>query len=205
MTIKKQRGTVIAFDSRRTTRTLVHREKPIACKLYAFPLKRGKNRRPGINGNAFAFPPLLNPSARDIQIDRHRGERVPTVKNVVQGSHALQHAPDDLSGQEPPMIPMTVSAPARTISPMGRATTPVQFRAAMAKRLMSARIMAGFETKKQAADALQIGLDRYEKWESGRTPVPAQYVGAICELFNIDANYLFGVAQPVAQRRVSSG
>lgn len=71
----------------------------------------------------------------------------------------------------------------------------------MAKRLMSARIMAGFETKKQAADALKIGLDRYEKWESGRTPVPAQYVGAICELFNIDANYLFGVAQPVAQRR----
>lgn len=87
---------------------------------------------------------------------------------------------------------------------MGRATTPVKFRAEMAKRLMSARIMAGFETKRQAADALQIGLDRYEKWESGRTPVPAQYVGAICELFSIDANYLFGVGQPLAQRKAVS-
>ena len=84
---------------------------------------------------------------------------------------------------------------------MGRATTPVKFRAEMAKRLMSARVMAGFETKRQAADALQIGLDRYEKWESGRTPVPAQYVGPICDLFNIDANYLFGVSQIAAARK----
>lgn len=100
------------------------------------------------------------------------------------------------------MIPMTAAAPRPTISPMGRATTPVKFRAEMAKRLMSARIVAGYETKKQAADALRIGLDRYEKWESGRTPVPAQYVAAICDLFNVDANYLFGVAPAESARKV---
>jgi hypothetical protein len=99
------------------------------------------------------------------------------------------------------MIPMTADASGPTISPMGRATTPVRFRAEMAKRLTSARVVAGFATKKQAADALQIGLDRYEKWESGRTPVPAQYVGPICELFNVDANYLFGVSTAAAVRK----
>lgn len=98
------------------------------------------------------------------------------------------------------MIPMTKVTPIRTISPMGRGTTPVRFRAEMAKRLMSARIVAGFTTKKAAADALGIGLDRYEKWESGRTPIPAQYVGPICSLYGIDANYLYDIeARPRAR------
>lgn len=99
------------------------------------------------------------------------------------------------------MIPMTAKTSDRTISPMGRSTTPVKFRAEMAKRLSSARVVAGYSTKKEAADALQIGLDRYEKWESGRTPVPAQYVGPICELFHIDANYLFGVQSTAVTRK----
>lgn len=182
----------------------MHREQPIACQLYAFPLKGRNQRRPRIRRDALARLPLFDGVSSSANIGRHGRERVPLVKNVVKRAHVRQYAPDGLSDQEPPMIPMTVSSAPRTISPMGRATTPVKFRAEMAKRLMSARIMAGYETKKQAADALQIGLDRYEKWESGRTPVPAQYVGPICELFNIDANYLFGVAQPAVQRRVSS-
>jgi hypothetical protein len=179
----------------------MHGEKPIACQLYAFPLKRGKKRRPGINGNALALPPLLNRVTSAANIGSHRRERGPALEHVVDRSHAPQHAPDELSGQEPPMIPMTKIAPNRTISPMGRATTPVKFRAEMAKRLSAARVVAGYTTKKEAAIALQIGLDRYEKWESGRTPVPAQYVGPICELFHIDANYLFGVQTSIATRK----
>lgn len=62
----------------------------------------------------------------------------------------------------------------------------------MAKRLRSARVVGGYSTQKQAADALQIGLDRYEKWESGRTPIPAQYIGPICQLYGVDPNYLYG-------------
>lgn len=76
---------------------------------------------------------------------------------------------------------------------MGRGTTPVRFRDDLAQRLKSARVVAGYETQLMAAQALGVGLDRYRKWESGRTPVPAQYVPAVCELFHIDANYLFGV------------
>lgn len=201
MTTKKQRGIVIALDSRRTTDTIVHREQPIACQFLTFPAKRLDKRRPCIRRDTLALFPLLDSISGPPNIGGHRRERVPRLKDIINRSHALQHAPDDLSGQGPLMIPMTKAPPNRTISPMGRATTPVRFRAEMAKRLMSARIMAGFETKKQAADALQIGLDRYEKWESGRTPVPPQYVGPVCQLFGIDANYLFGIAQPMASRK----
>jgi hypothetical protein len=201
----KQRGTVIEIDSRRTTRTLMHQEKAIACQLYAFPLKRSKNRRPGVNGNALALPPLLDRVPRSANIGGHRGKRRPALEHIINGAHAAEYAPDGLSDQGPTMIPMTKIVPDRTISPMGRSTTPVKFRAEMAKRLMSARVVAGYTTKKEAADALQIGLDRYEKWESGRTPVPAQYVGPICELFHIDANYLFGVqTSAVSTRKIAN-
>lgn len=200
-----QRGNVIDLDLRRTTRALVHKKETIDCQLFAFPLKRRNNRRPRVLRNALALPPLLDGVLSTADIGGHLRERVPAVKNVVKGAHALEYAPDGLSDQEPPMIPMTQTPPNRTICPMGRSTTPVKFRAEMAKRLMSARVVAGFTTKKEAADALQIGLDRYEKWESGRTPVPAQYVGPICELFNIDANYLFGVqANSVTSRKAAS-
>lgn len=196
---------MIAFELRRTTRTLVHREEPVACQLYAFPLKRGKQRRPGVNRNALAFAPLLDRVTGPANVGSHRRERRPPFEDIVNSAHAPECAPDELSGQEPPMIPMTRNPPNRTICPMGRSTTPVKFRAEMAKRLMSARVVAGYSTKKEAADALQIGLDRYEKWESGRTPVPAQYVGPICDLFNIDANYLFGVqASSTSNRKAAN-
>lgn len=192
-------ATVVSLDSRRAARPLVHRKQLVTGQFFTFPSKSQDQSGPRVRRDAVAFSPLLHRGSGALNIDGHRRERLPLLKHVIDRTHARQNAPDDLSGQEPPMIPMTALAPTRTISPMGRATTPVKFRAEMAKRLMSARIVAGFETKKQAADALHIGLDRYEKWESGRTPVPAQYVGAICELFKIDANYLFGVTQPVAQ------
>lgn len=76
---------------------------------------------------------------------------------------------------------------------MGRGTTPTRFREEMAEKLRAARVVAGFNTQLEAAQALGIGLDRYTKWESGRTPVPAQYIQPVCVLFHVDANYLFSV------------
>lgn len=192
---------VVSLDSRRSPSTVVHRKQSVAGQLLAFTSKRLNQRRPGTGRDASALPPFLDRVLSPAHIGSHLRERGPTVKDIVKRAHATQYASDGLSGQGPPMIPMTATAPPPTISPMGRATTPVRFRAEMAKRLTSARVVAGYATKKQAADALQIGLDRYEKWESGRTPVPAQYVGPICELFNVDANYLFGVSIGVAVRK----
>jgi DNA-binding XRE family transcriptional regulator len=83
---------------------------------------------------------------------------------------------------------------------MGRGATPVRFRSEMADRLKSARIMARYGTQLEAAQALGVQLDRYRKWESGRTPVPAQYVPTVCATFHIDANYLFDIQRPAAQK-----
>lgn len=76
---------------------------------------------------------------------------------------------------------------------MGRGTTPTKLKNELATRLRSARIVAGYATQQAAAEALGIQLDRYRKWEKGRSPVPAQYVAVVCEVFGVDANYLFGV------------
>lgn len=184
----------------------MHGKKAVAGQLLAFPLERMNQRSPGIGRDALTLFPFLDCVYGPPNIGSHLRERFPTVKDIVKRAHATQYASDGLSVQYPPMIPMTISTRVRTISPMGRGTTPVKFRAEMAKRLTSARIVAKYETKKQAADALGIGLDRYEKWESGRTPIPAQYVGPICALFGIDANYLYNIEpRPAAREQKKAG
>jgi DNA-binding XRE family transcriptional regulator len=171
----------------------MHRQELVRCQLYFFAPKCAKKRRPVLMRNPLALAPLLDRGAVDADVGRHFGKRVPAAKDVVERSHVTEYAPDELSGQAPPIIPMTENRAHRTIRPMGRGVTPVKFRSEMAKRLRAARVMARYETQKQAADALGVGLDRYEKWENGRTPVPAQYIGPVCALFHVDANYLFGI------------
>lgn len=172
--------------------------------VLAFPLERFHQRGPRGGRDAFPLLPLLDSGSRLADVVGHFGDGLPRVKEAVDRSHKGEYASDELSVQEPPMIPMTVTVPEQTIRPsMGRSTTPVKFRAEMAKRLEAARRVAGFTTKKEAAARLGIGLDRYEKWESGRTPVPAQYVGPVCELYGVDANYLFATEPKRAQRSIA--
>lgn len=171
----------------------VHRQQLVRAQLFSFSPKRRKQRRPVLMRNPLALSPLLDGGPIRSDISGHRCECFPAAKKLVERAHAPKVSPDELSGQGPPMIPVTAACDLRTISPMGRGVTPVKFRSEMAERLKAARIMARYETQKRAADALGVGLDRYEKWESGRTPVPAQYIGAVCELYGVDANYLFSV------------
>jgi DNA-binding XRE family transcriptional regulator len=179
----------------------VHRQQDISAQVLAFALKCRKQRRPVLMRNPLPLAPLLNCRSRLLDVRRHGSQGFPAVKDIVERAHVTQYAPDELSGQAPPIIPVTAKRRLRTISPMGRGVTPVKFRAEMAKRLRAARVMARYETQKQAADALGVGLDRYEKWENGRTPVPAQYVGQVCDLFHVDANYLFGIEPAAASRK----
>lgn len=176
---------------RRDTLLGVHRKQFVTAQILTFPLERLNQRQPRVRGDTATLLPFLDLRALLPEVRGHFGERVPAVKDVFDSFHKRDYASDELSGQCPPMIPVTVVRTLRTISHMGRASTPTKFRAEMAKRLTSARIVAGYATKKAAADKLGITLDRYEKWELGRTPVPAQYVGPVCHLFNVDANYLF--------------
>lgn len=183
----------------------MHGKEIVSAQVFAFLPRRIDKRRPVLMRNAAALAPLLDPVLLRTDVGGHLGQRLPGVKKLIKRSHgAPKVASDGLSGQAPPKIPMTDAEALRTISPMGRGVTPARFRTEMAKRLSSARVVAGYQTKKQAADALGVGLDRYEKWETGRTPVPAQYVAAVCVLFRIDANYLFGVAPAVPQRKVTA-
>jgi hypothetical protein len=199
-------GDVVSLSQRRARfsrppRRAMHRKKIVCAKFYALPLQ-GKNQGVprGVRDAATLFP-LLDGPAVLADVGRHLRKRVPASENIVNGAHGPQYASDELSGQAPSMIPMTTEAAVGTISPMGRASTPARFRLEMARRLSSARIVAGYATKKQASDKLGITLDRYEKWETGRTPVPAQYVGPVCELFHVDANYLFGIEAAQASRK----
>lgn len=188
--------------TRRTTTRRMKRKKTVRAQILPFPLKSLDERRPSIGRDALALFPLLDRISGPTDIRGHLRERLPGVKNISDRSHGAEYAPDELSVQGPTMIPMTEIRSFRTIRPMGRGVTPTKVRSEIAKRLKSARIVAGYATQREAADALGIRVDRYEKWESGRTPVPAQYVGPVCALFNIDANYLFGVEAAHVARKV---
>lgn len=188
-------ASVIWLNDRRPLGTRVHSKQFGSAEILAFPLKRLDHRRPCRGRNASPLLPLLDGGAISADLGSHFRDRFPRRKNVVERVHDGEYASDELSAQDPSMIPMTLGTAERTIRPtMGRSSTPQRFRVEMAKRLESARRVAGYATKKQAADRLGIGLDRYEKWESGRTPVPVQYIGQVCELYGVDANFLIGTA-----------
>jgi len=72
-------------------------------------------------------------------------------------------------------------------------------------RLKAARIAAGYDTQKPFAAALGIELERYKKWESGRTPIQHEYLADVCELTGKDPNYFYGVqAREMAQKRTGT-
>lgn len=76
---------------------------------------------------------------------------------------------------------------------MGRARTPIQFNKELALRLKSARIAAGYGSMPPFAKALGIELERYKKWESGRTPFQHEFLPEICELTGKDANFFYAI------------
>jgi hypothetical protein len=194
--VKRRSGNmtvVVRLSDRRPLVSRVHRKQFGSADVLSFPLERLDENRPRVGRDALSLFPLLDRGQAPVDVSGHFFGGAPGGKDFIELAHGVEYASDELSAQGPTMNPMTAPAPDRTIRLMGRNVTPVKFRAEMAKRLEGARRVAGFATKKQAAERLGIGLDRYEKWESGRTPVPAQYIGPVCELFRVDANYLFGI------------
>ncbi len=186
-------ASVVWLTSRRRLGLRMHGKQLGGADVLAFTLKRFDDRGPRRDRDAAALAPLGDHPMTFANGRRHVGRGAHAFKQVFEGFHEGTMASDNSSGQAPPIIPVTGGTQKRTIRPMGRGTTPARFRDDLAQRLKSARVVAGYQTQLEAANALAVGLDRYRKWESGRTPVPAQYVPHVCELFHIDANYLFGV------------
>jgi len=112
---------------------------------------------------------------------------------------------DGLSRQVAAIVPVTDLQAGQTISGMGRARTPIQFNKELAMRLKAARIAAGYDTQPPFAKALGIELERYKKWESGRTPIQHEYLTQVCELTGKDPNYFYGIqSKELAAKRTGT-
>lgn len=199
---KQQRGNVIALDSRRSTRALMHREQIVSTQLFSFP--PGGRDHLGPSGGRDA-PPLLPLGDGPVTLVHgvgHLGDGVPQLKEVGNCAHAPDSVGDGLSRQVGTMNSVTGFASKRTMCPrMGRGTTPANVKKSIAERLRAARIAAEYPTQAEFAKQLGVEVERYKKWESGRTPIPHEFVAMACELLGKDANYLYGIQAKVAMRK----
>jgi len=199
-----QLAKVISLKSRRrATRTLVHGEQIISAQI--LPLRpRGKNEGgPVLIRDTATLPPLLDGLVLLPNVGgQGSGIVSPPSEYSFQGKglHVPDIAGDNYSRQAASKIPVTVRKPTRTMCPMGRAVAPTKFKSEFAERLKAARIAAGYETQQEFATALNVPLERYKKWESGRTPMPHQYIPGACELTGQDANYFFKVMPKVLRK-----
>lgn len=196
-TEKRTRNNVIQFLLRAPAAT-VHREQRVCGKLLPFARKCGLDGRPMTIRNPPSLMPLAGSPRTDTDVAGHLRDRLPAVEQVTEGFHNALISGDGLSRQVAPIVPVTKKEAHRTITAMGRAKTPIQFNKDLAMRLKAARIAAGYDTQGPFAKALGIELERYKKWESGRTPIQHEFLPRACELTGKDANYFYGV-QPVEQ------
>src|SRR5687768_12946470 len=98
----------------------VHRQQVVCAQVVAFVAKRLKKRRPMRMRNTLPLFPLLDLGPVRANVGRHFRQGVPAGEQVVERAHAAKVTPDELSGQAPPIIPVTAKRPLRTISHMGR-------------------------------------------------------------------------------------
>jgi hypothetical protein len=190
----------------------VHGEEVIRGNVVPFPLGGRDQRRPVLVLDVAPSPPLDGAPMTYTDRIRHFGQGVPAPEEVPErfqvtdgGFHNPLIEGDGLSRQAVSIVPVTRLGHVGTISPMGRARTPVQFNRELALRLKSARVAAGYGTQGPFAKALGIELERYKKWESGRTPIQHEFIPAACELTGKDANYFYGVpARELVVKRTGS-
>jgi hypothetical protein len=177
---------------KRATTCAVHHEQIVGSNILPFTRSRRNHRRPVRGWDAPALPPFADNPMTDPNVISHFRDGGPAAEHVVE-FHDVTIAGDGLSRQAVATVPVTDCTPARTIRRVGRARSPVKFNKDLAMRLKAARVGAGYDTQAPFAKALGIELERYKKWESGRTPIAHEYLAAACELTGKDANYFYGV------------
>jgi hypothetical protein len=186
-------------NRRATTTHAVHDQQIVGANILPFPGRGRNDRRPIRGRNPTALPPLADDPMTNTQVVSHLRDGGPATEHVSE-FHARHNAGDELSRQVVPIVPVTRRGAAGTIRHMGRNPTPVQFNKAFAARLRAARIGAGYDTQPPFAKALGIEIERYKKWESGRTPIQHEYLGLVCELTGKDANFFYGLAHEQQKR-----
>ncbi|MCM1306367.1 MAG: helix-turn-helix domain-containing protein [Bacteroides sp.] len=63
----------------------------------------------------------------------------------------------------------------------------------VSKRIVEARKVAGY-TQQQVADILKIHISQWQKYEYAKIQLDYDKIIAICKLFDISADYLFGLS-----------
>ena len=58
-------------------------------------------------------------------------------------------------------------------------------------RLKAQRVRAG-KTQQEMAAVLSVSLEHYANIENGRRSISVQYLGKLCEYYNVSADYFFG-------------
>ena len=176
-------------------------EQVISADILAFSRERGEQLRPRRAWNALAPAPFDDRPMTLFQIDSHLGDGLPAAKNVLQGdSHSAHSVRDELSRQGVATFPAREKGISRENLPMGRAKSPLRFNQDLAARLKAARIAARHESAPAFAKLLGVEYERYKKWESGRTPIPHEYIPRACELTDKDANYFYGIGDQEARK-----
>jgi hypothetical protein len=209
--VKRKSGSiasVVRLNTWRSFGTRVHSKQIGSADILAFTLERLDNGRPCRRRDASALAPLGDGPVTLTDVVRHGGDRSPNLEKLSQGSHTRNLiAVDGLSSQARTIGPVTAERPAGTIRPMGRGSSPSQFRGVVAKRLEAARVGAGYDRQEDFAKVLGCGLDAYRKYEQGRTLLPAHYLPRLREITGKDANYLFAIkpTPPVGESRKETG
>lgn len=188
-----KRHTNVIPLSTHARRPAMHSEQLVCGDLLAFPGKGRLDGGPMTVRNPLALAPLACSPHGHPDLAGHLRDGSPAFEQLSKGFHTALIAGDGLSRQAAPIVPVTRNEAHRTIASMGRAKTPVQFNKELAMRLKAARIAAGYDTQAPFAKALGVELERYKKWESGRTPIQHEFVPRACELTGKDANYFYGV------------
>lgn len=183
-------------------RIAMNGQQGISGHVLPFSPKGDEKHGPGIGGDTTPVLPLLDSPSAFAEVSSHVSDSVPARKYVENGLHAPDSVGDGLSRQVGTMNSVTDFVDKRTMCPrMGRGTTPTNVKKMIAERLRAARIAAEYPTQAEFAKVLGVEVERYKKWESGRTPIPHEFVALACDLLGKDANYLYGIQAKVAVRK----
>jgi DNA-binding XRE family transcriptional regulator len=169
----------------------VHRKKIVSAQLFAFPLQRSKHWRPCIARYAPALLPFANVPLMHANISGHLGDRLPAIEDIGKVLHRDKHTRDGLSRQALPNGSVTHGPARGTMCPMGRGTSPAQFKRDFCEKLAAARKLHGY-SQSEFAGLMGMTRDRYAKYET-RTPLPHHLVPIACDILEIDPGVLYGI------------
>ncbi len=177
----------------------VHDKQVVSAQLLTFPGNRIHNWIPVVRRNPSTLLPLLGTPGADANFRSHLDGGFPAAEHLVERLHGTVIRLDNMSSQGETACPVTVRLPDRTMCPMGKASTPAQFKKDFCKRLAAARLVKGLS---QPEFALKLGLlpNTYSKYEK-RSLLPHHLIPRAVDILEVTERFLF-TGEPFEHRQV---